>query len=50
VFHGLGQAKFADGGSILGTSQFTQLPRCLQKWRSIKKGQNWLENIQLDLN
>jgi hypothetical protein len=25
VFHGFGQAKFADGGSILGSSKFTQL-------------------------
>jgi len=27
AFHGFGQAKFADGGSILGSSQFTQLPQ-----------------------
>jgi len=27
VFHGFGQAKFADGGSILGSSQFMQLPQ-----------------------
>jgi len=27
VFHGFGQAKFADGGSILGSSQCTQLPQ-----------------------
>jgi len=27
VFHGFGQAKFADGGSILDSSQFTQLPQ-----------------------
>jgi len=26
VFHGFGQAKFADGGLILGSSQFTLLP------------------------
>jgi len=26
AFRGFGQAKFADGGSILGSSQFTQLP------------------------
>jgi len=25
VFHGFGQSKFADGGSILGSSQFTVL-------------------------
>jgi hypothetical protein len=24
VFHGFGQAKFADGASILGSSKFTQ--------------------------
>jgi len=27
VFHGFGQAKLADGGSISGLSQFTQLPQ-----------------------
>ncbi len=27
VFHGFGQAKFADGGSILGSSRFTQTPQ-----------------------
>jgi len=27
VFQGFGQAKFADGGSILGSSQFTQIPQ-----------------------
>jgi hypothetical protein len=27
VFHGFGQAKFDDGGSILGSSQLTQLPQ-----------------------
>jgi len=27
VFHGFGQAKFAYGGSILGSSQFTLLPQ-----------------------
>jgi len=26
VFHGFEQAKFADGGSILGSRKFTQLP------------------------
>ncbi len=29
VLHGLGQAKFADAGSILGSSQFTLLSSCL---------------------
>jgi hypothetical protein len=27
VFHGFGQAKFLDGGSVLGSSQFTLLPQ-----------------------
>jgi len=27
VFHGFGQAKFADGGLIYGSSQFIQLPQ-----------------------
>jgi len=27
VFHGFGQAKFAYGGLILGSSQFTLLPK-----------------------
>jgi hypothetical protein len=27
AFHGFGQAKFPDGGSVLGSSQFTQLPQ-----------------------
>jgi len=26
VFHGFGQAKFPDGGSVLGSSQFSILP------------------------
>ncbi len=26
AFHGFGQAKFPDGGSILGSSQFSVLP------------------------
>jgi len=26
VFHRFGKAKFADGGLVLGSSQFTQLP------------------------
>jgi len=26
VFHGFGQAVFADGGSILGSTQLTPLP------------------------
>jgi len=27
AFHGFGQAKFAYGGSVLGSSQHTQLPQ-----------------------
>jgi len=27
AFHGFGQAKFAYGGSILGSNQFTLLPQ-----------------------
>jgi len=33
VFHEFGQAKFADGGLILGSSQFTQLPQLPLKMR-----------------
>jgi len=31
VFHGFGQAEFADSGLILGSSQFTLLPQLPQK-------------------
>jgi len=27
AFHGFGQAKYPDGGSVLGSSQFSILPR-----------------------
>jgi len=48
VFHGFGQAKFADGGSILGSSQFTQLPQVrIKMMLKFKKGQNRLKNNQL---
>jgi hypothetical protein len=41
VFHGFEQAKFADGGPILGLSQFTQLPKLpLKMTLNLKKGQN----------
>jgi len=49
VCHGFGKAKFANGGSILGSSQFTllsQLP--LKTMHDIKSGQNQLENNHLD--
>jgi len=44
VFHRFGQAKFADGGSILGSNKFTQLPS--KKMLDLKKGQNVLQNNQ----
>jgi len=31
AFHGFGQAKFADGSSVLGSSQFSILPQLPQK-------------------
>jgi len=31
VFHGFGQVKFAYGGSVLGSSQFTVLPQLTLK-------------------
>jgi len=31
MFHGLGQAKFADGGLVLGSSQFSLLSQLPQK-------------------
>jgi hypothetical protein len=31
VYHGFGQAKFPDGGSVLGSSQLQYCPSCLQK-------------------
>jgi len=38
VFYGFGQTKFADGGSILGLSQFTQLSQLpLKKLLDLKK-------------
>jgi len=41
VFHGFGQTKFADGGSIFGSNKFTQLPPLpLKTMLDFKKGQN----------
>jgi len=40
AFHEFGQAKFADSGSILGSSQFKQLPQLPPKTTQLKKGQN----------
>jgi len=34
VFHGFGQAKFANGGSILGSSQFTTRIETVFVWFS----------------
>jgi len=31
VFHGFGQAKFLDGGSVLGSRQFPILPQLPSK-------------------
>jgi len=51
VFHGFGQAKFPDGGSVLGSSQF-------QHWHAAaaskndtqsKSGQTWLDKNYLAL-
>ncbi len=41
AFHGFRQAKFADGGLILGVSQFTQLhaPAATKNDTKLKKGQ-----------
>ena len=45
AFPRFGQAKFADGGSILGSSQFSQLPQLpLKTTLNFKKGQNRLKN------
>jgi hypothetical protein len=41
VFHQFRQAKFANGGSILGSSQFLLLPQLPQKNEAcVKSGQN----------
>jgi hypothetical protein len=48
AFHGFGKAKFAYGGSILGSSQFTLLPQLpLKVMLGKKNGQNQLKNKQL---
>jgi len=38
AFHGFGQAKFLDGGSALGSSQFSILPQLHQKTMFASKG------------
>jgi len=41
AFHRFGQAKFPDGGSVLGSSQFSVLPQLPQKNDAqFKSGQN----------
>ena len=50
VFRGFGQAKVADGGSILGTSQLSSLTivRIASKNNArFKSGQNRIENNHL---
>jgi len=38
AFHGFGQGKFPDGGSALGSSQFSILPKLHQKLMPASKG------------
>jgi len=40
AFNRFGQAKFTDGGLILGSS-FQYYPSCLKKTAQVKSGQNW---------
>jgi len=57
AFHRFGQAKFPNGGSVLGSSQFSVLPQLFSTapaasknddaW--FKSGQNQLKNKQLAL-
>jgi len=49
AFHRLGQAKFPDGGSVLGSSQFSIMPQLPLNDAQLKSGQNRLENKQLAL-
>jgi len=45
LFHRFGQAKFPNGGSVLGLSQFSVLPPATSKNDSwFKRGQNRLED------
>ncbi len=47
-FPRFGQAKFPNGGSVLGSSQFTLLPQLtLTTTLLLKSGQNWLVNNHL---
>jgi len=48
MFHGFGQAKFPDGGLVLGSSQFAILsPAASKNNARFKSGQNRLESKQL---
>jgi len=51
MFRGFGRAKFADGGSILGSSRFALLPHQLplKTMLDFKRRQNQLKNNHLDL-
>jgi len=52
TFHRFGQANFPDGGSVLGSSQFSVLPQLLAASKNnarFKWGQNRLKNKQLAL-
>jgi len=47
AFDRFGEAKFPDGGSVLGLSQFSVLPKLPPKNDAqLKRGQNQLENKQ----
>jgi len=49
AFHGFGQAKFPDGGSVLGSSKFSILPQLPPRIQSNSKvvRQNELQNLSL---
>ncbi len=48
VFHRIGQAEFANGGSILSLSKFSLLsPAAFKKWILLQSGQNSLKNNHL---
>jgi len=47
VFYHKEQAKFPDGGSVLGSSQFSILPKLFKKTARFKSGQNGPENNNL---
>jgi hypothetical protein len=47
AFYRLGQAKFSNGGSVLGSSQFSILPQPLKNDAWFKSGKHGLKNKQL---